>query len=119
MDKSILMTHTQVQLGCSELHNMWYNLSEYPFSFTSENSDFSAEVDSLLLTIPPSPSSSVSLVVVILDDSVVEMREEHFSLSLSSSQTGVSVADNDTTTISITDDDSELWIQIQNNFEYM
>ncbi|CAI8022690.1 Endothelin-converting enzyme 1 [Geodia barretti] len=71
-----------------------------------ESSDFSGgQEESSLLTIPASPSSTASLEVSILDDEVVETSPELFSVSISSSQTGVTVAGSDTANISIYDND--------------
>ena len=82
-------------------------VTSYYFTSSTESSDFAVESDSLLLTIPPSPSLTASLVVSILDDPVVERREESFSVSLTSSQSRVTISDSDTAIITISDDDSE------------
>jgi hypothetical protein len=73
-----------------------------------ESLDFSGgQEESSLLTIPASPSSTASLEVSILDDEVVETSPELFSVSISSSQTGVTVTGSDTANISIYDNDCE------------
>ena len=82
-------------------------LPTFPHSLSTESSDFSGDGTSSQVTIPASPSSTVSLVVSLLDDEVVEMSQEFFSVSISSSQTGVTVTDNDTATIFILDNDSQ------------
>ena len=82
-------------------------ITSYCLALSTESSDFAVESDSLLLTIPPSPSLTASLLVSILDDKVVERREESFSVSLSSSQSRVTISDSDTAIITISDDDSE------------
>ena len=79
-----------------------------PLAPPKESSDFSGgQEESSLLTIPASPSSTASLEVSILDDEVVETSPELFSVSISSSQTGVTVAGSDTANISIYDNDCE------------